>query len=84
MAEKRPKSLLSGLKNMLHRDTAKPAAPPPKGKKPKAVEERAAEKPKEPRPAAPSAEAPADAAAEPKAETKSPKNQPWYRHRQRW
>jgi hypothetical protein len=84
MAEKRPKSLLSGLKNMLHRDTAKPAAPSPKGKKPKAVAERAAEKPKEPRPAAPSAEAPADAAAEPKAETKSPKNQPWYRHRQRW
>jgi hypothetical protein len=82
MAEKRPKSLLSGLKNMLHRDTAKPAAPPPKGKKPKAVEERAAEKQKEPRPAAPPAEVPAD--AEPKAETKSPKNQPWYRHRQRW
>jgi hypothetical protein len=84
MAEKRPKSLLSGLKNMLHRDTAKPAAAPPKSKKPKAVEARAAEKPKEPRPAAPSAEAPTDAAAEPKVEKKSPKNQPWYRHRQRW
>jgi hypothetical protein len=83
MAEKRPKSILSGLKNMLHRDTGKPAAPPPKGKKPKAVEERAAEKPKEPHPVAPSAEA-SDAAAEPKAEKKTPKNQPWYRHRQRW
>ncbi len=84
MAEKRPKSILSGLKNMLHRDTGKPAAPPPKGKKAKAVEERAAEKPKEPHAAAPSAETPADAAAEPKTEKKSPKNQPWYRHRQRW
>lgn len=90
MAEKRPKSILSGLKNMLHMDSSKPSASTPKPasqpqKKPKA-EQRAAEKPKEPQAAAPAAEAPAaaDPAAEPTPDKGKVKNQPWYRHRQRW
>jgi hypothetical protein len=93
MAEKRPKSILSGLKNMLHRDSEKPSAPAPKPstaarKKATSTEKRAAtaRAAKEQSPAAPGAEPPA--ASEPAAETKPEKskvqNQPWYRHRQRW
>jgi hypothetical protein len=89
MAEKRSKSILSGLKNMLHLESDKPSkpagkAPASKPKKAAAAEKRAApaQAPKE----QPSAEAPAapDPAAEPKADKKTVKQQPWYRHRQRW
>jgi hypothetical protein len=88
MAEKRSKSILSGLKDMLHLDaerSSKPSAPP---KKAASAERRAApaRKAKEPTPAAPAAEAPAapDAGAETKPEKSKVKPQPWYRHRQRW
>jgi hypothetical protein len=92
MAEKRPKSILSGLKNMLHLDSEKPSKPAPKPsaparKKPTAEKRAAPPQPaKEQRPAAPVAEAPAapDPAAEPTPEKSKVKNQPWYRHRQRW
>jgi len=90
MAEKRPKSILSGLKNMLHLDSDKPSKPAPKKssatlKKSASAEKRAApeHKPKEQRPAAAPAEA-ADAAGEPKPDKNKIKQQPWYRHRQRW
>ena len=96
MAEKRPKSILSSLKNMLHRDPAKPSAPAPK--KPsgstrkrtaeRAVEKRAAskEKPQEQPTAASSAHVTSAQGAPPEAKPDKKKvpNQPWYRHRQRW
>jgi hypothetical protein len=90
MAEKRPKSILSGLKNMLHRDSDKPSKPAPKKssappKKPASAEKRATPEPKEQRPAPAPAEAAGapDAVGEPKPDKKV-KQQPWYRHRQRW
>lgn len=89
MAEKRSKSILSGLKNILHRDADKPADPAPKkpsGSTRKKSAAPAAEA-KEQRPAPPSVEPPAAAqetAAEPKPDKKKVPNQPWYRHRQRW
>jgi len=96
MAEKRSKTILSGLKNMLHLDSEKPSKPAPKKaaapKKTASAEKRPApaQKPKE-QPAAAPAEAAAspgaaasDAAAEPKPDKKQVKQQPWYRHRQRW
>jgi len=94
MAEK--KSILGGLKNMLHLDSAKPSKPAPKPaaaarKKAAApVAEKAPpakKKAKEQPDAAPSTDAPADQAPAPEAtseEKKKLKNQPWYRHRQRW
>jgi len=87
MAKKPSKSILSGLKNMLHRDPEKPAKPPASPKKPAAAEKRSApaQKPKEPSTATPAAEPPApSAAAETTPEKKKVQNQPWYRHRQRW
>jgi hypothetical protein len=88
MAEKRSKSILTGLKDMLHLDSEKSAKPSAPAKKAAAAQKHAAPAPKakEPRPAAPAAEAPAapDSGAEPKAEKSKVKAQPWYRHRQRW
>ena len=88
MAEKRSKSIISGLKDMLHLDSEKSAKPPAPAKKAAAAQKRTAAEPKakEPRPAAPAAEArPApDSGAEPKGEKSKVKAQPWYRHRQRW
>jgi hypothetical protein len=88
MAEKRSKSILGSLKNMLHRDAEKPAgstrkksaAPAPN--KPAPSEGSA----KDPGPAAAAADTPAaqEAAPDAKAEKKKTPNQPWYRHRQRW
>jgi hypothetical protein len=89
MAEKRPKSILSGLKKMLHRDAEKPSEPAPK-KSSVSTRKKSAAPAKEAKaqpPAAPSAEPPAAAhetSAEPKPEKKKVQNQPWYRHRQRW
>lgn len=85
MAEKRPKSILSGLKNMLHRDSEKPSGPASKA--PVSTRKKAAAPAKEnlKEPAAPAADAPADQKAAPEAKAdKKVKNQPWYRHRQRW
>lgn len=89
MAKKPSKSILSGLKDMLHLDSEKSPKPSaPAKKKTASAEKSAAPEPKakEPRPAAPAAEAPAapDAGAAPKAEKSNVKAQPWYRHRQRW
>ena len=88
MAEKRSKSILSGLKNMLHLEAEKSSKPSAPSKKAAPAPKRAApaEKAKEPPPAAAAAEAPAasDAGAESKAEKTKVKAQPWYRHRQRW
>jgi hypothetical protein len=86
MAKKPSKSILSGLKNMLHLDSEKSSKPSASPKKPVAAEKRSApaQKPREQSTATPPAEAPgASAAAEAKPEKKV-KNQPWYRHRQRW
>lgn len=88
MAEKRSKSILSGLKDMLHLDSEKSSKPSAPAKKSAPAQKRGApaQKAKEPRTAAPSAEAPAgpDAGTETKPEKSSVKTQPWYRHRQRW
>ena len=88
MAKKQSKSILSGLKDMLHLDSEKPSKPPAPAKKPARAEKRdaPAQKAKEPRPATPAAETPAatDAGAAPKDEKSKVKAQPWYRHRQRW
>jgi hypothetical protein len=95
MAEKRSKSILSGLKNMLHRDTEKPSAPAPKSsasarKKPAApAAEKAAPakgSAKAQTAAAPASGTPAaqEPAPEAKDDKKRVKSQPWYRHRQRW
>jgi hypothetical protein len=96
MAEKRSKSILSSLKNMLHRDSEKPADRAPKkpsGSTRKKTAERAAEKraastekPPEQRTAASSADTTSaeGSAPEAKPDKKKVPNQPWYRHRQRW
>jgi hypothetical protein len=82
MAEKRPKSILSGLKNMLHRDPEKPSAPASKA--PGSTRKKAAASTKEGA-KEPAAETPADQVPAPEAKSeKKVKNQPWYRHRQRW
>jgi len=84
MAQK--KSILGGLKKMLHRDSGKPAEAAPKPSEPakKKAAASAKESVKKP-PTAPPAAAPAapETAPEAKSEKKA-KNQPWYRHRQRW
>jgi len=87
MAEKRSKSILSGLKDMLHMDSEKSSKPSARAKKGATAKSAAPEqKAKEPRPAAPAAEAPvaSDAGGETKPEKNKVKAQPWYRHRQRW
>ena len=97
MAEKRPKSILSGLKNMLHRDSEKPSEPAPKSsasarKKPAPAAQKAEkaapakESAKAQPPAAPAGGTPAaqEPAPEAKDDKKRVKSQPWYRHRQRW
>jgi len=87
MAKKRSKSILSGLKDMLHRDSEKSSKPSAPAKKAAPAKSAApAKKAKEPPPAAPAAEAPAAADAPPETnpEKAKVKAQPWYRHRQRW
>ncbi len=85
MAEKRPKSILSGFKNMLHRDSEKPSEPAPKSPAPARKKVAAPGKESAKEPAAPTADAPADQKPSPEAKSeKKVKNQPWYRHRQRW
>jgi hypothetical protein len=88
MAKKQSKSILGGLKDMLHLDSEKSSKPSAPAKKPARAEKRdaPAQKSKEPPPAAPDAKASAapDAGAEPKPEKSKVKAQPWYRHRQRW
>ena len=84
MAEKRSKSILRGLKDMLHLDSEKPSKPVSKPaasarKKPQAAE-RSATPPQDAKEPAPAA----DPEAAPKPDKKKVKNQPWYRHRQRW
>lgn len=91
MAEKRSKSILSGLKNMLHLESEKPSKaaskPSPARRKP-----AASEKSPPPVQGAKKQASPDDAgtpptpdpAAAPNPEKKKVQNQPWYRHRQRW
>jgi len=92
MAEKRSKSILSGLKNMLHLDSETPSKPAPK---PGASTRKKAAAPKkiaapaqeesEHRTAAPEATpAASDSPVASKSEKKKVQNLPWYRHRQRW
>ena len=93
MAEKRSKSILSGLKDMLHLDPEKSSKPASKSsastrRKPVAAEKRAppAQDAKTQRAATPHSEPAAapEPAGEDKTEKKKVQNQPWYRHRQRW
>src|SRR5258706_16468893 len=83
MAEKLSKSILSNLKKMLHREPEKPKKSAPR--KPSASKEGARKPAPSPSPAS---SGPDQAAApetqEAKPDKKKPKNQPWYRHRQRW
>ncbi len=84
MAEKRPKSILSSLKNMLHREPEKASEPAPR-KSSRPAQKKKAEPAEKKRSAPASAEAPAqEVAPEPKPDKKKTPNQPWYRHRQRW
>ena len=96
MAEKRSKSILSGLKKMLHRDAEKPSEPaskkpsgPTRTKPAAPVAQKAApakESAKVEPAAAPASGTPAaqEPAPEAKDDKKKVKSQPWYRHRQRW
>ena len=78
MAEKFSKSILSNLKKMLHRAPEKPSGQA--SRKASASKEGARK-----RASPPSSVEPApDEAAEAKPDKKKPKDQPWYRHRQRW
>jgi len=83
MAEKLSKSILGGLKKMLHREPEKPTGPAPR--KPSASKEGARNKAPSPSSVSSSPdEAGAPDAPEAKPDKKKSKNQPWYRHRQRW
>ncbi len=83
MAEKLSKSILGGLKKMLHREPEKPTKSAPK--KPAASKEGARKQAPSPSSAGSSPErATAPEGEEAKPDKKKPKNQPWYRHRQRW
>ena len=86
MAEKFSKSILSNLKKMLHREPEKPKKSAPR--KPSAPKEGARKQRSSPSsvsPAPDQAGAPeGQEAQEAKQDKKKPKNQPWYRHRQRW
>jgi len=75
MAEKLSKSILRNLRKMLHRAPEKPSAST--SKKPSAPKGSARDH--ETRAEGGTPEAP-----EAKPDKKKPKNQPWYRHRQRW
>jgi hypothetical protein len=81
MAEKFSKSILRNLKKMLHRAPKK--APASSSKKSTAAKGSARE-----HGALPSSVSPDQGSAleapEAKPDKKKPKNQPWYRHRQRW
>jgi hypothetical protein len=81
MAEKPSKSILGNLKKMLHRAPEKPSGSAPK--KPSASKESAPKQASPPPSAAPGQEG-APEAPDAKPDKKKPKNQPWYRHRQRW
>ena len=80
MAEKSSKSILGNLKKMLHRAPEKPSGPSPR--KPSASKESTRTQASPP----PSVEQASDTPEAPdaKPDKKKPKNQPWYRHRQRW
>src|SRR5690348_11040333 len=96
MAKKPSKTLLSSLKNMLHRDAADPPESAPKKpsdaarNKPSgpaaAQRSPSAGSPHEQRSPASSAGAATaqETAPESKPDKKKTPNQPWYRHRQRW
>ena len=77
MAEKFSKSILGNLKKMLHRAPEKPSGPAPR--KPAAAKQAALKHASPPPSVEPAADTP-----EAKTDKKKPKNQPWYRHRQRW
>ncbi len=81
MAEKFSKSILSNLKKMLHRDPEKPSGPAPR--KPSASKESARKHASPPSSTDPAPDQ-GDEAQGAKQDKKKPKNQPWYRHRQRW
>ena len=88
MPEKRSKSILGGLKDMLHLDSEKPSKPSSKPaastrKKPAAAEKSAPPAQKAKDEVTDSAAPAAPDPAAPKPEKKI-QNQPWYRHRQRW
>ena len=80
MAEKFSKSILGNLKKMLHRAPEKPPGPAPR--KPAAAKEGARKHASPPSPVEPAPDTPE--APEAKTDKKKPKNQPWYRHHQRW
>jgi hypothetical protein len=83
MAEKLSKSILGSLKKMLHRAPEKPSGPAPK--KPSASKESARKRASSPSSVDPAPDQGGAAEApEAKPDKKKPKNQPWYRHRQRW
>jgi hypothetical protein len=83
MAEKLSKSILSNLKKMLHREPEKPKGSAPK--KPSAPKEGARKRASSPPSVDPASDqGGAPEAAEAKPDKKKTKNQPWYRHRQRW
>ena len=85
MAEKRSKSILGGLKKMLHLDSENPSKPVPKTAASARKRSQAAEKSvTSPENAKEQAPAVADPEAAPKPDKKKVQNQPWYRHRQRW
>ncbi len=80
MAEKFSKSILSNLKKMLHRAPEKPSGQA--SRKPSASKEGARKRASPPSSVEPAPDTPE--APEAKPDKKIPKNQPWYRHRQRW
>ena len=86
MAEKLSKSILGGLKKMLHREPEKPTGSTPR--KPsgsKEAKEGARKQASSPSSVSSSPDQAAAAEApEAKQDKNKPKNQPWYRHRQRW
>jgi hypothetical protein len=91
MAEKLSKSIFSNLKKILHRAPEKPSGPAPKKpsgpgpKKSSASKEGARKHAPSPSSVDPAPDQGATPeAADAKPDKKKPKNQPWYRHRQRW
>jgi hypothetical protein len=83
MAEKFSKSILRNLRKMLHRDPEKPsvsASKKPSASKGRAGDHRASQSSVDQAPA----QEGTPEALEAKPDKKKPKNQPWYRHRQRW
>ncbi|TMH85487.1 MAG: hypothetical protein E6H45_08655 [Betaproteobacteria bacterium] len=80
MAGKFSKSILGNLKKILHRAPEKPSGPAPR--KTSASKEGARKHVSSPPSVEPAPDKPE--APEAKTDKKKPKNQPWYRHRQRW